>query len=391
MKAFTLACRFIVSRPGRSLVVILFVLLAVIAAIWTTTLTRSVDADLQRSLTGMRKMSADVVVLRRGSSQAYTESGNTELIQTARWIGNAKGVEKVSTQLRLFTYENSPWSEQNKSYVYAIDPASDLTVSDWLPTNASRMLGEEEVYIGNKVKLPDNTAFINLAGVDLQVTGRLEKTGTNLDDTLFVTFPTAQKLGENFSALSEPIVGLEANFVPVFMVKLIEGTNAFEASTDILKLVPGVSSFEANEFYRSGREQLTGLIRNLDKIFLFVWVGALVGIATVFMISLNERRREIGVLRVLGATRGFAQKSLVIEGLLLALGGALPGVVFGLFLGKYILPKTLLGIGPGEVSMTQWLSLGISSLMMALISVVVATIIPIWWVFRHDPAVSMRG
>lgn len=391
MKAFDLALKFLITRPGRSLVVILFVLLAVVAAIWSTALTRTVEADLRNSLAGMEKMGADIVVIRRGSSQRYTQVGNIELLQIAQGIRETDDVVNVSTQLRLFTYENCPFSEQPKAYIYAIDPKSDLTVSDWLPTGASAALGHNEVYVGNKLKLTDSQETVNLAGMDLKVSARLKETGTTLDDTFFVTFSTARVLAQNYQNLKESIPGLEANYVPVFMVALSKGANALEAATKILKVVPGVSTFESAEFFRAGREQLTGLLRSLDKIFLIVWLGALIGIATVFVISLNERRREIGVLRVLGASRSFALRALRLEGLLLALLGAIPGVLIGLFAGAFVLPNLLPGFSPNQSNLSPWLGSGISGLLVAVFSVAIATLIPIWWVFRRDPAVSMRG
>lgn len=391
MKAFNLALRFLTNRPDRSLIVILFVLLAVVAAIWSTALTRTTEADLQKSLAGMEKVGADVVVIRRGSSQRYTEVGNIELIQMAHLIRKTTDVVGVSTQLRLFTYENCPWSTQPKAYVYAIDPSTDFTVSDWLPKDASASLAHNEVYVGNKLALPGSQQIVKLAGLDLRVAERLEETGTTLDDTLFVTFSTARVLVKNYQTLKESIPGLEANYVPVFMVALNEGANALDAATRILEVVPGVSTFESYEFFRSGREQLTGLMRSTDKIFLFVWLGALVGIATVFLISLNERRCEIGVLRVLGASRGYSLRTLITEGFMLAVLGAVPGVLIGLLAGAIVLPSLISGFGANQFTLAQWLVSGASGLAVAIFSVAIATLVPIWWVFRRDPAVSMRG
>ena len=391
MKAFALAHSFLTYRPSRSLVVILFVLLAVVAAIWNTALTRAVDADLQKSLAGMKKIGADVVVIRRGSSQKYLEDGNTELKKTAQWIRETKDVVGISTQLRLFTYKDCPWSGQPQAYVYAIDPSTDFTVSDWLPTESSAALADNEVYLGNKLILPDSQETVNLAGMELRVVHRLKETGTTLDDTLFVTFSTARVLAQNFQNLKESIPGLEANYVPVFMVALSEGANALEAATNILKAVPGVSTFESYEFYRAGREQLTGLMSSLDKIFILVWLAVLIGIAIVFLISLNERRREIGVLRVLGANRGFALRALIIEGLMLAIAGAIPGALFGVLVGAFVLPSFFPVFGSFQITLTQWLGFGAFGLLVAACSVVIATLVPIWWVFRRDPAVSMRG
>lgn len=391
MKAFALALSFLIYRPSRSLVLVLFVLLAVIAAIWGSVLTWASNADLQSSLAGMQKIGADIVIIRRGSSQQYTQIGNLELTHMAQWIRETKDVIDVSTELRLFTYENSPWSDQPKAYVYAIDPKTDFTVSEWLPTETPAPLGHNEVYVGNKLRLPDSQEVVNLAGLDLRVAERLEETGTTLDDTLFVTFSTARVLAENYHRLDQNVPGLEANYVPVFMVALREGANAIEAATRILEIVPGVSTFESYEFFRSGREQLTGLMRSLDRLFIFVWLGALIGIAIVFLISLNERRREIGVLRVLGASRSFALRTMITEGALLAIISAIPGVLTGLLGGGVVLPILIAGFETQQITPNQWVSAGVSGLAIALFSVAIATLVPILWVFRRDPAVSMRG
>ncbi len=51
-------------------------------------------------------------------------------------------------------------------------------------------------------------------------------------------------------------------------------------------------------------------------------------IGLVFSMAVNERRREIGVLRALGATRGFVFRSLLAEAGILALSGGIAGAAW---------------------------------------------------------------
>jgi ABC-type antimicrobial peptide transport system permease subunit len=68
---------------------------------------------------------------------------------------------------------------------------------------------------------------------------------------------------------------------------------------------------------------------------LFLGLGAVallvgaVGVANIMVISVLERRSEIGLRRALGATKGHIRIQFLSEAILLALAGGAAGVVLG--------------------------------------------------------------
>jgi putative ABC transport system permease protein len=108
--------------------------------------------------------------------------------------------------------------------------------------------------------------------------------------------------------------------------------------------------------------------------------------------AVSERRREIGVLRALGATQSYVMRSLLTEAGLLAVSGAALGVAIALavtyLFGDYI--RKSLGIRfimPAPSYLLSFLGAG---LLVAAASVVVAAFIPALRICQLEPALAMR-
>ena len=109
-----------------------------------------------------------------------------------------------------------------------------------------------------------------------------------------------------------------------------------------------------------------------------------IGVMNIMLISVAERRREIGIRRALGATRGDIQGQFLIEAMILTLGGGLAGVIVGT------------GATYGVCRFTGWeFFLSPTSIAAGIgVSVVVGVFFgfqPAYQASRLDPIVALQG
>ncbi|MBF6371298.1 FtsX-like permease family protein, partial [Nocardia puris] len=76
---------------------------------------------------------------------------------------------------------------------------------------------------------------------------------------------------------------------------------------------------------------------------------AILGIINTLALSVVERRREIGMLRAVGAMRAQIRRTIYLESVLIAVFGAIVGVLLGLGIGVGFL-RTLRDFGIDQIA-----------------------------------------
>ncbi|GIW79475.1 MAG: permease [Gemmatales bacterium] len=130
------------------------------------------------------------------------------------------------------------------------------------------------------------------------------------------------------------------NAVDVFDVFVKQGTSPQEVQKQLL-LQLGIK----HELVVLTRDELRARVRGIiERLYhvayaqeIVVAIVAALGVVTSLLISVMQRRSEIGVLRAVGATRGQVLRSILIEAALMGLIGAVIGLFIGVPIEWYIL------------------------------------------------------
>ena len=119
-------------------------------------------------------------------------------------------------------------------------------------------------------------------------------------------------------------------------------------------------------------------------------LARLLGIASADVVTLDERRQQIGVLRATGFQRRMVQASLLVESLFVTLVGIVVGSAFGLVIAFNVVRDTADQPGWDNLSLTPpWISLALI-LLVVLLSSVLTTWLPSRRAARTYPAEALR-
>lgn len=143
----------------------------------------------------------------------------------------------------------------------------------------------------------------------------------NLDSTAFVGLPIAERLFRTQPNASE--IYVRANVNHVSQVSGLLAPTADPQSPDGVQVSRPSDALEARA---AAKGQFTTLLLGLGAVALLV--GA-IGIANIMVISVLERRGEIGLRRALGATRRHISLQFLTESALLAALGGIAGLLLG--------------------------------------------------------------
>jgi putative ABC transport system permease protein len=332
----SLALQNLARRTFRTYSLLLAIAIVSGAIFSTSTLMWGVNNSLSK---GLSKFGADLLVVPKGSmismksalltgepSLFYMEGGIMETIAAI------KGVKGISPQLFL-TSVDGDCCVMGNAFIIGFNPKTDFTVLPWLEDKKERPFQMDDVIVGalNSYNVGDTLFFY---GQNLTVYGKLGRTGIGLyDNAIFMNIERAYVMAEqSHTTPGVKPLKLVRGQVSAVLVQTEVGAKIPFISFTISK-DPDVKVITAGNIITSVRQNLVTLFGStLVLSFVLILANALM-ISAIFSTIVNERKRELGILRAIGASKMSIFKLIVSEAAMLtSMGGAL-----GVFLGIVIM------------------------------------------------------
>ena len=202
---------------------------------------------------------------------------------------------------------------------------SKLTEGKW-PEKPNQVVASKDGAKKLDLKVGDTFKFNDQ---DATLVGIADEPKALLNETFYVDGPRESDDGDDSTWLVHVKPGSDATAVNKAIVKNVAGVQKFDTDDP-------VTAQTAKQFQDASIKDLIGSF-DVTKYGLMIFgaIALLVGviiISTTFGILLAQRRRQIGLMRAVGASGGYVRRMVLGEAIVLGVLGSLFGIVLGIVL-----------------------------------------------------------
>jgi putative ABC transport system permease protein len=355
------------ARPFRTLISIVGVSIGVVLVVLFTGLTEGMTNDMAKRAANWK---AEIVFTRPGAMT--NDSSNAPLrTEYADRLKQIDGVRSVVPVIRYITSNSSatfglqqldgvdwePFAAMNEMSLVAgrAPKANNEIVVD------ERQLVQDNLKVGDTMKLFGNREY-NIVGV--------------------YSPPNGARIKLSLASMQEV---LEApNKCTYILVKVNDGVDPKAVAARINDALPGNTINLTEDLVIDAQERIPGV-----KTFLRVLVALGAVVSTVFVLlsmytTITERKKEIGILKSLGASTSYIIRAIEGEAFMIGVLGIFLGLILS-FAGSLIIRK---GYDLGFEFSTGWL---IWAVVIAVLGSLIGALYPAWRASTIDPVEVMAN
>ena len=308
-------------RPFRTLISIIGVALGVVLVILFTGLARGMSDDMAKRASNWK---AEIVFSRPGAMELTSSHASVSTAYAAK-LQAIEGVEATVPVIRYITpNSNQRWGVQQLDGV------------DWEQFAA---MNEMEIVAGRAATANDEVILDEryLAQENVKLGDKIELFSKQYTAVGVFSPPSGPRIKMSLGAMQTALeVTNKCTFI---LVKLKDGANVDEVANRINQTLPGNTVNLTRDLIINAQDRIPAL-----NIFLKVLVGLGAFVSTIFVLlsmytTITERRKEIGILKSLGASKSFIIKVIEGEAFMIGVLGVLLGFAVSL-LASYIIARS---------------------------------------------------
>jgi putative ABC transport system permease protein len=381
-------------RKGRTSLLIAAVAISSAVAFAGIVVMRSISASME---VGLSRIGADLMVVPQRTltniSTALLTVEPTDQTIPADTIERAglAGIASASAQ-RIFRTDKSGFGGQGELVdLIGFEPNDDFTVQPWLAERLGRAMQPADVIVGAARNLPLGSELI-IFGTPFRVYGKLGHTGSGTHErgvfmqssSLLALAPAIEQRVGHVPPMLDP------GKVSGFLIQIAPGAKDLQLRFALLSKAPDVKVIAGASLLTGIRQGLSSLLGGAAGLVALLSLSTAVMVAVLFSAIVAERRRELGLLKALGARRLQIVGMTVAEAAIATAGGGALGVLVGILVLR-IFERTLVfhldQMGVPFLWLDRLSTISIAAICIAGAALVgfIGAMIPAWHISRREP------
>ncbi len=388
-----LAIKNLKRKPLRTGILVVAIGLLVSVLVFALSFVRRVDSSIRIT---SERLGADLLIVPTGSRGAAEDVLLENRVKTFYMdkaivdrVRNIKGIDKVTTQTYLATITGA-CCDVPESIVVAFDQNTDFVIRPWLNRKLGRKLEKGEAIVGNESALNISLGLTEvdsvLFGNVFRMVGVLDKTGTGLDTAIFIDENNIDDIVKKGKATIKP------GQISVIFAKVKKGYDPVMVAAELEDSIIETDTVARKDI---GKNVLSAL-RDINRIFLMTFILASLLAAflawAVFSGIANERSKEVGIMRAIGAKESHVMRLFLLEVVVIGGVGSLIGIFSGTVL-SFALAKgfTILKNVSTDLGLGERMAIAVSGLVIGTGICVVGALSPIRRMKKIEPLIVLKG
>jgi putative ABC transport system permease protein len=394
MKTFnlsTLALKNIKRKKFRTGILAFSITLIVAVLVFGISFISSVTLGIKRTSS---RLGSDLIVVPVGA-RGYAEEVLLEskvksfymdksIVQRVKKV---EGVGKVTFQTYLTTIQGL-CCDVPEATVVAFNQESDFIVMPWLQKAIGRRLARNEAIVGHESFLNMGLGLMEavLFGTKFKILGALDKSGTGLDNAIFVSDENIKEIIQKGRSPLRP------DQVSIIFVKVKDGYDPYLVGRAIEGDIVEVDVVARSDIGKG----IISTMKDINMIFsITVLMASMLSVLlawAIFSAIVNERLREVGIMRAIGAKESHILRLFFTEVLIIGIVGSMCGAALGTALSLLLVKSfTLLKNLPTGLNISDRVIIGILGLVIGTAICVLGALFPVRKVKKLDPLIVIKG
>ncbi|WP_300410839.1 FtsX-like permease family protein [Lagierella sp.] len=393
---FKLAVRNVFRRKNQVLIAIFVTLISTMVFTVVYNIYHETKVGLKLN---QDRMGADVVIYpakAKSNPQDFLYSGVSEMkyIEEKSLMEKIplEDVENITNQFFVKTLPGGLCCGTDKTYrIVGVDNETDFLIKPWLKDENLQKIEEGNMILGQNVGDEFGKKAFLLNNV-FDVKGKLYKTGSGFDESIFMDLDTVRTLGKNTFSTDYFDEKDPKDLITTSFIKLKEGVVVEDFIKNLKVEDLGAKVIHVSQLREVIKDQVKSFLSIFMIFAVLVFFATGIAVSTLYNMMAKERKSEIGYLRSIGLSRFQIIEESFLEVLIQAgiagvIGALLGGVTTVLISGQI---KKLMSLPIGYNVKGIIISM-ILSIVFALVISLLSTIRPILKNASIEPSQAITG